>query len=60
MRLKIKAGCGIRKILGAGYGMNFPGETGMLVFSQVGCGIFKELIAGCGMEHVKKDLQKRP
>ena len=39
----------------------------MLVFSQAGCGIFKELIAGCGMrdagcgmEHVKKDLQKRP
>ena len=47
---KIEAGCGIREMLKAGYGMKISWrDRDVLTSIGAGCGIVLKLIAGCGI-----------
>ena len=54
---KIEAGCGIREISRAGYGMKIACPIGMRSFQLVGCGIVLKLLAGCRIS-TSSDLLK--
>ena len=48
---KIDAGCGIREMLKAGYGMKISWrDRDVLTLIGAGCGIVLNLIAGCGIK----------
>ena len=48
---KIEAGCGIREMLKAGYGMKISWrDRDVLTLIGAGCGIVLNFIAGCGIK----------
>ena len=51
MGRKIEAGCGIREMLKAGYGMKISWRArDVLTLIGAGCGIVLNLIVGCGIK----------